>query len=92
MKKMMLAAIAAVSCAEVRAGVNVSGYGSFDVSSAYVYEQAADTIRRASGAVLRSAAPKAHAASRRRPLRARLRRGRAEPLPRTMVIYSDVNR
>ena len=36
MKKMMLAAIAAVSCAEVRAGVNVSGYGSFDVSSAYV--------------------------------------------------------
>ena len=36
MKKMMLAAIAAVSCAEVRADLNVSGYGSFDVSSAYV--------------------------------------------------------
>lgn len=36
MKKLMLAAIAAVSCAEVRADLNVSGYGSFDVSSAYV--------------------------------------------------------
>ena len=36
MKKMMLAAIAAVSCASVRAEFNVSGYGSFDVSSAYV--------------------------------------------------------
>ena len=36
MKKLMLAAIAAVSCAEIRAELNVSGYGSFDVSSAYV--------------------------------------------------------
>lgn len=36
MKKLMLAAIAAVSCAEIRADLNVSGYGSFDVSSAYV--------------------------------------------------------
>ena len=36
MKKLVLAAIAAVSCAEVRADLNVSGYGSFDVSSAYV--------------------------------------------------------
>lgn len=36
MKKMMLAAIAAVSCAVVRADLNVSGFGSFDLSSAYV--------------------------------------------------------
>ena len=36
MKKTMMAAIAAISCASVRAELNISGYGSFDVSSAYV--------------------------------------------------------
>ena len=36
MKKLMLAAVAAFSCAELRADASVSGYGAVEVSSAYV--------------------------------------------------------